>query len=365
MIRVLQSVNIMDRAGLETMLMNYYRNMDHELIQFDFLTHRDKKGAYEDEIKALGGIIYRAPRLYIQNIPSYFQYMKKFFAEHSEYSIIHSHIDAMSAFPLKAAKKSNIPNRITHSHSSKFDTDLKLLIKIMAMKTIPKLATEYCACGDVAGKFMFKDKSFKIIRNAIELDKFIYNPAIRERKRKELKIENKFVIGNVGRYCYIKNQSFVLDVFKIIVAKIPDSHLLLVGKGEDHQSIIDKIAKLDLEGKVSLLIDRSDVCEIYQTLDVFLMPSLFEGLPLVGVEAQANGLPCFVSNNISREVLLTNNIQMLDLSQGAQYWAEQILKSDIRRNKNAKKQLQIKGYDVIVEAKKLQNWYLELACRQI
>ena len=360
MLRVLQSVNIMDRAGLETMIMNYYRNMNRDIVQFDFLTHREQKGAYDDEIRELGGIIYRAPRLFIQNLPLYFKYMRSFFSEHSEYSIIHSHIDAMTAFPLKAAKMSNVPNRIAHSHSSKFDRDLKFPIKYMAMQESPNLATEYCACGEVAGKFMFKNNSFKIIRNAIELDRFSYDSIIREKKRKELGLCNKFVIGNVGRYCYIKNQSFLLDIFKYIVARHPNSHLLLIGKGEDYYKLTNKVRNSNLKGKVSFLIDRADINEIYQTLDVFVLPSLFEGLPVVCVEAQANGLPCFVSSNISKEVLLTCNAKMLDLTRGAQYWAEQILKADIGRYSAAKRQLKNKGYDVIVEAQKLKEWYIEL-----
>ena len=135
MIRILQVVNIMDRAGLETMLMNYYRNIDRTKVQFDFLTHRIEKGAYEDEIISMGGKVYHAPRLYPQNYKKYFGFMKAFFMEHPEYKIIHSHIDAMSYFPLQAAKNSGVPVRIAHSHSSKFDRDIKLPIKFIAKKT--------------------------------------------------------------------------------------------------------------------------------------------------------------------------------------------------------------------------------------
>ena len=360
MIRILQSVNIMDRAGLETMLMNYYRHMNHAVVQFDFLTHRQQEGAYENEIKKMGGIVYHAPRLYIQNLPRYFRYMKSFFEEHKEYKIIHSHNDTMSYFPLLAAKKSEIPIRSAHSHSSKLDKDLKFPIKYLALKQIHNVATKNCACGDKAGQFMFPNSEFKVIRNAVNFEKFAFNKEIRNRKRQELHVKGKFVIGHVGRYCYIKNQLFLLDVFNAVLTKKPESHLLLVGKGQDQYKIEEKIKKLGIEKNVSLLIDRADVAEIYQAMDVFVMPSLFEGLPVVGVEAQANGLQCIVSDKISKEILLTNSIEMLAINDGADKWAKVILNVNRERNKTAKDELHKAGYDIIDEAKKLQQWYVNL-----
>lgn len=359
MIRILQSVNIMDRAGLETMLMNYYRHMDRTKIQFDFLTHRPNEGAYESEIASMGGKVFHAPRLYPKNYKIYFEYMTDFFCNHPEYRIIHSHIDTMSAFPLYAAKKSNIPVRIAHSHSSKLDRDVKLPIKYAALKAIPKVTTDMFACGDVAGKFMFKDRPFKIIHNAIELDKFAFDSNIRTEMKKQLGIDNGFVIGHVGRYCYIKNQLFLLDVFSEFLKKEPNSYLLLIGKGEDEQKIRRKIRSSGLNNRVRLLIDRSDVERLYQVFDVFVMPSLFEGLPVVGVEAQANGLPCLVSDKISKEVLLTSNIEMMSLKNSASEWANKLFSMQMERNMHAKQELENKGYDVVQEAKKLQEWYIE------
>ena len=310
MIRILQVVNIMDRAGLETMLMNYYRNIDRTKVQFDFLTHRIEKGAYEDEIISMGGKVYHAPRLYPQNYKKYFGFMKAFFMEHPEYKIIHSHIDAMSYFPLQAAKNSGVPVRIAHSHSSKFDRDIKLP------------------------------------RNAVDIEKFKYDSIIRERKRKELGIENKFIVGHVGRYCYIKNQMFLIDVFNCVIKFKPNAHLLLVGKGENQKKIEEKIEKLGLKNKVTLLIDRSDVAELYQAMDIFVMPSLFEGLPVVGIEAQASGMPCLVSNRISKELLITSNIKMINLDKNKEEWAKEIMNTSITRNGNARQELIDAGYDI-------------------
>lgn len=361
MIRVLQAVNDMRRAGLETMLMNYYRNIDRNKVQFDFLTHRPFDGAYDEEIRMLGGKIYHAPRLYPQNYPQYFKYMKKFFEEHSEYQIIHSHIDTMSYFPLKAAENSGIPIRIAHSHSSKLDKDMKLPIKYWALKKIPSVANQRCACGELAGNFMYPNHKFKIVRNAIDVDKFVFNENVRNRKRKELNVEGKYVVGHVGRYCYIKNQLFLIDIFDCIRKKKKNCHLLLIGKGEDQNKLEEKIAKMGLQNEVSLLIDRADVNELYQTMDIFVMPSLFEGLPLVGVEAQTNGLPCIVSDKISEEVIITSNIKMLNLKKGAEVWADEIIKMDTERNVHAKEEIIKAGYDIKEEAMKLQNWYLSLS----
>lgn len=360
MIRVLQCVNIMDRAGLETMLMNYYRNIDRTEIQFDFLTHRPNEGAYDDEIKELGGKVYHAPRLYPQNYLVYFKWMKDFFKEHSEYNIVHSHIDAMSYFPLAAAKKAEIAVRIAHSHTSKLDKDLKLPIKFFTLKMIPMVANYYCACGDTAGKFMFGRRDFKIIRNAIDLKAFSYNENIRHRKRQELGIENKLVIGHVGRYCYIKNQLFLIEVFNEILKNNKQSHLLLIGKGEDFDKIQTRINDLKIKDHVSLLVDRTDVAELYQAMDVFVMPSLFEGLPVVGVEAQANGLPCIMSNKISNEIMLSGTVEMLGLEAGTVGWKNKILSAAANRNEYAAEQLRHAGYDVLNEAAKLKKWYLSL-----
>lgn len=363
MIRILQCVNIMDRAGLENMLMNYYRNIDRDKIQFDFLTHREEEGAYDDEILRLGGCVYHAPRLYPQNYPQYFKWMNAFFKEHPEYKIVHSHIDAMSYFPLRAAKKAGIPIRIAHSHSSKLDKDLKLPIKFMALKLIPTVATYNCACGELAGKFMFGNNSYQIIHNAIDLDKFSFKSQIRMRKREEMKLSDKVVIGHVGRYCYIKNQRFLLDVFLKIKEKQKNAYLLLIGNGEDEAKIRRRIKDLHLEDSVSLLIDRADVNELYQVMDIFVMPSLFEGVPVVGVEAQANGLPCFFSDKISKEIILTNNVKMLSLRSTVDDWAKGILDADIERNPIALNQLKEKGYNVVDEAKYLLNFYERLEQR--
>ena len=219
MIRILQCVNNMHRAGLETMLMNYYRRIDREQIQFDFLTHRPERDDYDDEIESLGGKIYRAPRLYPQNMPAYSKYMKQFFAEHPEYKIMHSHIDAMSYLPLKAAKKAGVPIRIAHSHNTSIDKDFKLPLKLYYKSRITSVSNHHYACGEEAGKFLFPDKEYTVIPNAIETEKFKYDEIIRNRKRQELGIKDEMVFGHVGRISYQKNHKFLVEIFSEIVKK--------------------------------------------------------------------------------------------------------------------------------------------------
>ena len=270
MIRVLQCVNDMHRAGLETMLMNYYRNIDRTKIQFDFLTHRPDKSDYDDEILSLGGKVYYAPRLYPQNYPAYFKYMKKFFAEHPEYQIVHSHIDSMSYLPLLAAKKAGVPIRIAHSHNTSIDKDFKYILKQYFRKKVTKAANYYCACGQEAGEFLFPGKEFTFIPNAIEVDKFLYNEEVRDRKRKDLGLTSEFVVGHVGRLSYQKNHELLIRIFNELHKKDANTILLLIGVGEkeneirkqDYVLLADRYRKAVDFNSSWPMVCIGDVCEV-------------------------------------------------------------------------------------------------------
>lgn len=358
MIRVLQCVNNMHRAGLETMLMNYYRNIDRTQIQFDFLMHREEKSDYDDEIESLGGRIYRAPRLYPQNYPSYFKYMKNFFEEHCEYKIVHSHIDAMSYLPLLAAKKSNIPIRIAHSHSTRIDHDLKYLLKQYFRFKLNGVATHRFACGKDAGQFLFRNEKFDLIPNAIQKGKFLYSEEIRNRVRNELGLGDSIAIGHIGRFVSAKNHEFLIDVFFEILKNNPDATLLLVGTGENEQSIKQKVKKLEISERVKFLGVRNDTENLYQAMDVFLLPSLFEGIPIVGIEAQFSALPCVFSTNVPEEVCFSSNCHFESLKSSASEWANKVVKLAIKANRNPKVESSI--FDVEITAKGLQSKYISL-----
>ena len=326
MIRVLHVVNDMHRAGLETMLMNYYRNIERTKIQFDFLTHRPEKSDYDDEIIAMGGKMYYAPRLYPHNYPAYFKYMENFFAEHPEYQIVHSHIDAMSYLPLRAAKRAGVPIRIAHSHNTSIDKDFKYILKQFFRSRITSVANYYCACGKEAGEFLFKGKDTTVIPNAIEVDKFLFDREMRKHKREELGLKDEFVLGHVGRLSYQKNHKFLIEIFSEVHKKNKNTVLLLIGVGEKEQEIKEQIRTLGLDNAVRFLGSRSDVNELYQAMDVFVMPSFFEGIPVTGVEAQFAELPCVFSTKVPKEVSFTDKCKFLTLEESTERWAEVILK---------------------------------------
>lgn len=362
MIRILQVVNNMHRAGLETILMNYYRSMDREQIQFDFLTHRPERSDYDDEIEAMGGRIYRAPRLYPQHYPAYFEYMKKFFREHPEYTIVHSHIDAMSYLPLLAAKKAGVPVRIAHSHSTLIDKDFKLPLKLLFRRMLPTVTTHFCTCGDKAGEFLFPKQQCHWVPNAIDAKRFLYDEKVREKKRNELGVQNNLVVGHVGRFSYPKNHVFLIEIFSELCKIEKDAKLILVGVGEKESEVRAKVENLNLVDKVLFLGKRSDVDEIYQALDVFVMPSLFEGVPVVGIEAQFTDLPCVFSNKVPTEVRFTDASQFVPLEKSAKDWAKviaDVLNTKKERMTQSEEQLQ-SAYNIEKAKIMLTEYYMDL-----
>lgn len=325
MIRILHCVNNMHRAGLETMIMNYYRSVDRSQIQFDFLTHRPFRSDYDDEIEAMGGKVYYAPRLTPQNYPAYFSFMKKFYKEHPEYKIVHSHIDAMSYLPLLAAKKAGVPIRIAHSHNTQIDKDYKYVLKQMFRHRIGKVSTHQLACGKEAGEFLFKQDHVLVIPNAVQADEFLFHEVTRTLKRKELGVEGKFVVGHIGRFTAQKNHGFLIEIFNELQKIKPESILLLIGTGEDEEKIKTKVFELGLSQKVHFLGVRADVAQLYQAFDLFLLPSLYEGLPVVGVEAQFADLPCVFSHTVTNEVAFSDKCYFVDLNCSAEEWAKAIV----------------------------------------
>lgn len=358
MLRILHCVNNMHRAGLETMLMNYYRNIDRTKMQFDFLTHRAERSDYDDEIEALGGKIYHAPRLYPRNYPEYFRCMDSFFREHTEYKIVHSHIDAMSYLPLLAAKKAGIPVRIAHSHSSGIDLDFKYPLKQYFRFRLGNVTTHSFSCGEKAGEFLFRGRDFTVIPNAVDPLQFHFSEAIRQQRRAELDIENRFVVGHVGRMSYPKNHEFLLRLFAELLNKRPDALLLLVGTGEKAEELKSKVMELGISSSVMFLGNRNDVHELYQAMDVFVLPSHFEGIPVVGIEAQFAGLPCLFSEGVPREVCFSKTCRFRKLSEPLSVWIDDLLSLASEADRSAN--IENTAYDIRIAAVDLQKRYEEL-----
>lgn len=359
MIRILHVVTYMGRGGLETMIMNYYRHIDRTKVQFDFLVHRSFRADYDDEIEVLGGRIYRIGRL----IPWSWKYKKEldaFFKAHPEYRIIHVHQDCLSAVILEAAKANGVAVRIAHSHNSSQDKNFKYLIKAYYKKKIPVCATQLFACGKEAGDWMFSGQSYKVVPNAIDVSRYEYRQEIAIAQRTKFGIEkNAFVVGHVGRFAEVKNHSFLLDIFEKIVMIRKDARLLLVGDGTLRQQMEEKAEKLGIRNRVVFAGICTDVAEILQAMDVFVFPSLYEGMPVSLVEAQVAGLPCIVSERVSRECMLTELVQMVSLNDGASVWADRILLSTARMRKAYGHEIAEQGFDIVSNAKWLQKYYLE------
>ncbi|BEH91627.1 putative glycosyltransferase EpsF [Turicibacter faecis] len=361
-IRILQVVTAMNRGGLETMLMNYYRKLDKGLYQFDFLVHRQERGDYDDEIEELGGKIYRLSSIRPGHYKKYFKELDDFFSKHQEYRVVHAHINENSGFALRAAKKYGVPCRIAHSHLADLKLDYKYPFRWYGRRYLKPNANYYYACSDQAGQWLFggmvEKSQIKVLPNAVDLDDFKMNPLIREETRRNLNLTDEFVIGHVGRFNPQKNHDFLIEVFNEIQKRCDKAVLLLVGEGYLEDKIKEKVKEMGLENKVRFLGLRKDIKSLMQAMDLFLFPSLFEGLPVVLVEAQASGLKCVTSTGVTSEANLCGEVEFIDLNEGASQWAEKILSLNYDK-KDYTDILTQKGYSSNQSSAELLKFYLE------
>ncbi|MCI5512050.1 MAG: glycosyltransferase family 1 protein [Eubacterium sp.] len=358
MIRVLQIVTYMGRGGLETMLMNYYRHMDHSKVQFDFLVHRDFEADYDQEIQKMGGRIYHISRL-IPWSRTYRNELKKFFTEHSEYRMVHVHQDCLSSVALQCAEECGVPVRIAHSHSASAVKNVKYPIKVHYMKQISRYATNLLACGEKAGDWMFGENCYQIVRNAIDPADYCYFPDIAKQVREELQSDDCFIVGHVGNFTAAKNYAFLLDIFREVLKLRSNAKLLLVGGGNDWDIIRDKVKAMGIQEQVIFTGIRTDVNRLMQAMDVFVFPSLYEGLPVAMIEAQAAGLPCMISDRISEECIVTNGLVVSkSLNESPSRWAEDILKQVHHPRENHMEEIQDAGYDILTAASQLEKFYI-------
>lgn len=354
MIRVLHIVTYMGRGGLETMIMNYYRHMDRSRVQFDFLVHRDFEADYEAEILELGGRIYRLPPLNpFSN--SYLSRLDAFFESHPEYRIVHCHLDCMAGIPLKAAKKYGVPVRIAHAHSNNQTKDSKYPLKLIFKRNIRKYATDLLACSRAAGCWMFCGDDFLVMNNAIDVAKYVFSPESAVEVRRELDIPgDALLVGHVGRIDPPKNHEFLLRVF----AKLPENaRLLLVGDGQLRQTAEKQAHELGVADRVIFTGIRKDVPRLLQAMDVFVFPSLYEGLPVSLIEAQAAGLPCLISDRVPIECKKTDLVRQIPLDAGAEVWAEAALEAAGNPRTDTSDKIREAGFDIVRNARWLRDFY--------
>ncbi|WP_289731704.1 glycosyltransferase family 1 protein [Thomasclavelia cocleata] len=360
-IRVLNLFTIMNRGGAETMVMNYYRNIDRNKIQLDFLVHREEEGAYEKEILELGGRIYRMPPIYPKNFTLYKKKIKEFFKEHPEYKIIHSHMSELGYFAFKEAKRQNIPVRICHAHNAPHGFDLKMIVRNYFKHAMMPYITHMFTCGKEAGDWLFgKRNSSNVImlNNAVDAKKFIYDFELSKKLKKDMNLENKFIIGHIGRFNKQKNHMFLIDIFNEIQKMDKSARLILVGMGEEEDRIRNKVKSLKLGESVKFLGVRSDIHQLMQVFDVFLFPSLFEGLPVTLIEAQAAGLPCIISDSITNQCVITDMVKKVSLDKSAIQWAEELVEfKDCAKRKKTLDLIIKNKFDIKENAQWLTNFY--------
>ena len=354
--KVLVIMPTLDKCGgIERFYINYYKHMSDK-FKVDFITHHTDSETYQKIIKEKGGSLFVMPKLGIKTMPTFIKKVKKFFEEHHDYDIIHCNMANACLFYFKEAKKYGIKTRILHSHECRYAGTTSHAIRNYFLINLGKrLATYRFACGHDAGVFLF-GKDFTVINNAIEYNDFKFSKKDRDEIRKKYKIkDDEFLIGHVGRMAPVKNQTFLIDLVKNINNK--KLKLLIIGDGELRNDLINQINELNLNDSVKIVDSTDMITKYYCAFDMFVLPSHYEGLPLVGIEAQANGLPCIYSTNVTKELQISDEVYFLPLELDA--WTDKIneyLDKGIDRHGAAKLD---KKFDVVEQTKQLEENYIK------
>ena len=369
-IRILHILPSMNRGGAENAIMNYYREIDKSLIQFDFLLTDSSPCDFEEEIMSLGGKIFRIRPLQLHNPIPYIIDVYKFLKGHKEYKIVHSHTSSKSVLPLSIAKLLKVPVRISHSHNSKSEKGISGIIRNLLKPFLGISANVYMACGEQAAIWLY-GKSFtnkgkvEIIRNVISAQKFRYNKNVRATIRQRFGVsDDTIIIGHVARMCHVKNHRFGLDILKELLEISPNIVYMIVGEGPEKDNLekYAKQIKVDYAVKMVGLVDN--VYDYEQAFDVFILPSYYEGLPLSIIEAQVSGLPCFTTKyTVSTECSVTDLVHYLPLSLGPKMWAKEIWSHTKYRRIDRYEEIKSGGYDAHTSSRILQEKYLYFASK--
>lgn len=350
------------QGGMESYVMDIYRHCNRERLQMDFLIFFNEKFAYAEEIKKLGGRVFFVPKKR-KNIIQYYLKLNRIFKLYNYNAIYYQatrKIRNLDVF--KIAKKHKVPIRALHSHSS-MESEVPWYIKLrenVVSKNMSKYVNSFFACSTAAGKWMFGDKMFKVINNGVDTCKFNFNRVLREQVREKLGVENKIVIGTIGRLVEEKNPKFLLDVVKDLHAKREDVCCIHVGGGKLENELREYIEKNDMQAYYYLLGKRSDTSELLNAMDVFVLPSTYEGFPFVLVEAQATGLPCIVSEAIPQECSLIGKMEFVSLKDDLDVWERHIIKSSEYTRADETDMIKNKGYDIYRITETIENFF----CKQ-
>lgn len=364
MLRILHVIRKMDCGGTETLLMNIYRNIDRSQIQFDFMVHSREPGFYDEEIRKLGGTIFYAPAFKVVNIVHYTRFWNTFFKNNKTHQIVHGHIHSCAAIYLNIAKKYN---RITIAHSHNTNSKEKNIKSFMFKffsYPIRYIADYFLACSKQAGvdrfgKRVANSNRFQVMNNGIFCDKYRFNINKREMFRHEIGVDsNALVIGHVGRFSLQKNHEFIIRVFEKVHELKPNSQLCLIGKGELENDIRKRVADMRLSNHVKFMGITDHVEDYLQAMDVFLFPSIYEGLGIAVIEAQAAGLPCIVSEAIVTEAdIHAGLMKKMSLNDSPENWATAVIECSHQARIDTCDYVEKAGYDIKVISKSLADFY--------
>lgn len=359
MVRVLYvNGNILKRGGIESFMMNYFRHIDREKVRIDFLVHGYEKGVYDAEIEASGCKIYHVPTKSKHPI-KYVRELRALFKQ-EKFDIVHSHLDAMSGWILKIAKECDVPVRIAHSHNTDHLTTnrIKRIVNNYAMKQIPCYATDLFACSSDAGRWLFGNQRFQIINNAIDMPQYAFDEEKRKAIRDYFGWQDQFVIGHVGRFDYQKNQELLIEIIPEVIGQRDNAMFVFVGDGDDLVKAKELANKLGVGNKCVFLGSRNDVYDIYNAFDIFALPSRFEGLGIVAIEAQTNGLECLLSDRIPESACICNSVNKLPI-EDKNAWIKSIIECTGMRHLTNYERVVKAGYSIDRAAEKLMCFYLE------
>lgn len=368
-VKVLCFIDRLERGGIQTLALNLMNQFDKKKIQVDFLLFDDgTEYSLEQVFRDMGSKIYKVISPSKKTVFRCMRELDMFFKKHhGDYNVIHAHSSSKGILPLWYARKYDIKTRISHSHNTKFQSINPITIAVGNLLMIPLclVATDYFACSEIAGNWLFKhwyakNQSIHIVKNCIDVEEFKFNETVRNEERVKYGIEDNIVIGNVARFSHQKNHAFMLQIFKAILDIEPKAILVLAGTGELLDETVKIAEKLGIKDKVMFLGFKNNVARLLQAFDLFLMPSLYEGLPFVGVEAQAAGLPCVFSDSISEEIELCESTIMISLNESPNLWAKKVInlvKKHIRGDTS--EIIRLKHFDIKVEAKKIEQFYIK------
>lgn len=364
MIRVLHVIGKMDRGGAETFIMNAYRNMDRDAVQFDFLVHTEEEGDYDAEIVALGGHIYHVPRYAFYNAKAYRAAIEEFMESHEEHQIVHGHIGSSASIYLQVARSLG-RFTVAHSHSEARITSVKDAIYRMVTFPVRGKADYYMACSEQAGlnrfgKGIVASDRYRVVKNGIDCGLYSRDKNSKRMAKEQLLLGDEPVFGHVGRLDRVKNHGLLFDVFEGVKERLPEAKLILAGKGPLENALKKQVEQRGLAQSIQFLGIREDIPEVLKAMDVFLFPSLYEGMPMAFIEAQATGLECIASTGVSESAVLTNRAKRISI-ESKEAWVEQAVRSyessrlvvddcvDVIRNS---------GFDMKDVAEQLSSFYL-------